>query len=229
LPAVGGATGVNFDDYLVASWKLRNLRNLTIQLLPNTTFDTQMHTFVRKSSNLEQLHLQYSPSPDGNSYQSFMHVTGRVSHKGALFTLATRMTFHGYDFRAYNSGSIVRSFPALHAMSMVDCLGIDYAISHFDPAGVPCRVVLMLKIKSTVSASYISRFICGLSCMRELIVHGSRISLRDGSLLTPHADSLQLLSLPEISGHARMNLEKDSFNIVFDSMTALHHLCVFTD
>jgi hypothetical protein len=95
-PPIGGYTGVQLTDYLPAESEFRSLRHVTIQLSARTTFDVQLSAIVQKSPNLQQLHLCFSGAIDYPPHDIRITLFDRTSSKGPMFSLATRLTLHGY-------------------------------------------------------------------------------------------------------------------------------------
>ncbi|KAF1938577.1 hypothetical protein EJ02DRAFT_514441 [Clathrospora elynae] len=231
LPAVSRPINIQRTAYLPASSKLRNLRDITLRLSSGTTFDGQLSTIVRKSPNLEQLHLRFSSLGDEHPHRIMDTLAAGVSSKHDMFSLATNLTLQGYVFRLSLSGVLI-SFPVLRALAVVDCSQDDYLFRELKPKKFPRLVALMIKADcdadaSFLSGSFLTAFIRGLRCLRELVIHNGDVWFDDGSDILPHAETLELLSIKGSGDRSAFSEVAGDQGNLLGSFTALRHLGFF--
>jgi hypothetical protein len=185
--------------------------------------DGQVTALVQTLPKLEQLHLLLPSLGEKMPTSIFYTPTGGVNSKRIMFSLATRLTFQGYDFNVSFGRTALPSFPALRALTVVDCRTIAHLFLCLQPEEFPVLTALMVKTDDGSSAYFIESFVEGLSYLRELIVHGYHVRVGVNSGFLRHAQTLELLCLHDSQGSCV--IPKVATETTFlDTFTALRHL-----
>ncbi|CAN9253925.1 unnamed protein product [Alternaria alternata] len=193
LPSFMRSNDISIADFLPVNLQFRSLRNITLELPISISVDDMSSVIVEKSPSLESIHLWFSAQGNELSPHVFTVPRGEPSSRGILFSMATRLTILGYDFKHLPKLVGLPLFPALRALAMIDCKNDVYLHVRTKPGRLPKLRALMITSANYIPGDDIIRLIGGTSCLRELIVYGPNLYFVDCSSLRSHAQSLELL------------------------------------
>ncbi|CAN9292410.1 unnamed protein product [Alternaria alternata] len=153
------------------------LKHILAELPISISVDDMSSVIVEKSPSLESIHLWFSAQGNELSPHVFTVPRGEPSSRGILFSMATRLTILGYDFKHLPKLVGLPLFPALRALAMIDCKNDVYLHVRTKPGRLPKLRALMITSANYIPGDDIIRLIGGTSCLRELIVHKKLLSL----------------------------------------------------
>ncbi|KAF7678635.1 hypothetical protein GT037_004016 [Alternaria burnsii] len=219
LPSFMRSNNISIADYLPVTLQFRSLRHITLELPISSSVDYMSSVIGKKSPSLKSIHLWFSAQGNELSPHVFTAPRGEPSSRSILFSMATRLTILGYDFKYLPTRVGLPSFPALHALAMIDCKNDVHFHVRIKPECLPKLRALLITSANYIRGDDIIRLIGGTSCLRELIVYGPNLYFMNYSSLRSHAQSLELLFFG-IRGTSISSLS---------ALTALRHLGVSMD
>lgn len=219
LPSFMRSNDISIADCLPVTLQFCSLRNITLELPISSSVDDMSSVIVKKSPSLKNIHLWFSAQGNELSPHVFTVPRGEPSSRNFLLSMATRLTILGYDFKHLPMRVGLPSFPALHALAMIDCKNDVHFHVRVKPECLPKLRALMITSANYIRGDDIIRLIGGTSCLRELIVYGPNLYFMDCSSLRSHAQSLELLFFGI----------RDTSLSSLDALTALRHLGVSMD
>jgi hypothetical protein len=228
IPEVDGRPTIELRNFISNGHAFPSLRELAFNLPPRKNLDADLCHIVRQSLEARYLHLRILSSSDPNRAKISRILARGPVGKQSLFTVATRLTLHGYDF-SENEYHIARiSFPALRALAVIDCTWEALLFNKLEPKEFPAMDALMIKSQATIHLHIFKVFVEGLERLRELIIYGEYVYFENDLFLLQHADTLRILSIYQAPNFCCFDLSNTTEVATFTALTSLCHLSVFS-
>jgi len=225
VPGIRDFSDTHLTDYLPKSLRFHQLRDITFQISTRNASEGINSFIVQKSPSLNSIALRFLAQGEEPPLCIFTTPTRAPSSRLVLFTLATKLTISGYNFKNISMSSIVPTFPALRALAVVGCKNDWYFHYRVLPEKLPKLQALMFTVTDDISGHQLSRFIGGLRSLRELIVYGDYVYFHDSSTLILHAETLEILSMHRKTFESVFIWGGDA-SACLSNLTALRHLSI---
>jgi hypothetical protein len=234
LPSVADSGSIRFESLLHGENVMSALRHLTISVVGSAASENIIRGILDRSNDFKELHFRLRSHLPNDELQLPPTLVQTQSLGLFPLSLATNLTIHGYRFGYRGSGLWVVCFPLLRALAVVDCCSAHHFFRDLQATQFPDLSALMITGHSLLMSDILKSFIEGIKPLRELILVGAGVSISDATLLTNHADTLELLSLgrgPEDEDSTVYLLSGEEMIAMFSSLTALRHLnlCITGD